>query len=138
MDAWSSLDRATQFRIALDIATKRGRRLARGHSNVLSVGAGFRSQDRRGVLTNDVCLRYLVSKKWKRQRSDGVPAHVSSVTLVGERRVRVNVPTDVSEFKGGSPHSSLNMTDGITSRNNGQLVDYGSSCCLVRNAAIPG
>lgn len=138
MDTWSSLDRATQFRIALEIATKRGKQLARAHSNVISVGAGFRSQDRIGVLTQEVCLRYLVRKKWKRRRPDGVPPQVGSVALVGGRRVRVSVPTDVSEFIGGSPHSPLNITDGITSRNEGQLVDYGSSCCLVRNAAIPG
>lgn len=68
----------------------------------------------------------------------GVPSHIGSVARVGRHRLRVDIPTDVSEFSGGSPHAFVDLTGGIVSRNAGQPVDCGASCCMVHNAAMPG
>ena len=138
MDAWSRLDRTTQFRIAVDVATRRGAALARQHANVLSVGAGLRSRDWSRVLSDEVCLRFLVARKWKTRRPGGVPSHIGSVARVGGHLLRVAIPTDVSEFSGGSPQAFLDLTGGIVSRNAGQPVDSGAMCCMVHNAAMPG
>jgi hypothetical protein len=138
MDAWSRLDRTTQFRIAVDVATRRGAALARQHASVLSVGAGLRSCDRSRFPSDEVCLRFLVGRKWKTRRAGGVPARIVAVARLGGRRVRLDIPTDVSEFGGGSPHAFVDLSGGIASRNAGRPVDHGAACCMVHNPAMPG
>jgi hypothetical protein len=49
----------------------------------------------------------------------------------------VHIPTDVSEFAGGRPHAAIDLTEGVLSMSNGDPMEFGSACCLVRDSAIP-
>lgn len=136
---WSDLSTVERFQIALEVARRRGHALVKAIDNVVSVGAGFRLRGSENDLVDEVCLCFLVRRKWadRRMRAQKIPEFVAAYTNVHGKRIRVLIPTDVSEFKGGEPHSALNLTSGITSRSGGSPMDLGSACCLVRNAAFP-
>ena len=136
MDHWFELGRAQQFGIALEVARRRGRKLC-VQAKAVSVGAGFRSQGSQSAIVDEVCIRFLVARKWadQRNRPRKVKDFVLAYPIIGGRRVRVRIPTDVSEFRGGRPHSNLNLTGGITSTVDGEPLDLGCACCVVRNAS---
>jgi hypothetical protein len=140
MDRWSQLGREARFAVALDVARRQGRRLMRAFPNVVSVGAGFRSRSESRNVVDEVCLRFLVRGKWKsrRARAGRIPPYIRAGAMLGRRKIVVSIPTDVSEFRGGAPHAALDLSGGITSRKRGRQIDYGASCCLVRNADSPG
>lgn len=139
IDYWSTLNAAQRFQVALAVARRRGRAFRKAIDNVVSVGAGFRLRGPENALVEEVCLCFMVRHKWadRRTRVQKIPGYVTAYALVQGRRVRVRIPTDVSEFKGGDPHAVLNLTDGILSRVHGDVKEFGAGCCLVRNAAIP-
>lgn len=136
---WSDLSTVEQFQIALGVARRRGRVLTRTFDNVVSVGAGFRLRGDANDLVDEVCLCFLVRRKWadRRTRTQKIPQFVVAYANVRGKRLRVSIPTDVSEFKGGAPQSALNLTSGVMSTIGGNPMDLGSVCCLVRNAALP-
>lgn len=138
-DHWLTLDVGERFKIALAVARRRGRSFVESHHNVVSVGAGFRLRGGENQIVEDVCLCFFVSRKWsdRRTRPQKIPETVAAYVIVRGRRIRVRIPTDVSELKGGRPHATLNLTEGITSRINASPMDFASACCLVRNAALP-
>lgn len=139
MERWSALDRRERFRIALEVARRRGREFCAAIGNVVSVGAGLRSRGESNTILDEVCLRFLVKRKWGgcRARPQKIPEYITAYPDIQGKRVRVRIPTDVSEFKDGIPHSSLDLTAGITSRQNNIDLEYGSACCLVRNTNQP-
>jgi hypothetical protein len=108
--------------------------------NVVSVGAGFRSRRDQPCPLGEICLRFLVKRKWKtkRRRHDAIPARIRTVIKVAGKRAQVSIPTDVSEFQGGTPHAALELTDGIISRTSGIPSDRGCACCVVRNVHMLG
>lgn len=129
-----------QFRIATEVARRRGPALARAFPNVVAVGAGFRALSTTELPVDEVCLRFLVSRKWKRGhgRGSAIPRRIrASVTLRG-RKLVLDIPTDVSEFRAGRPHATLDVTRGITTYAAHGPRDVGAACCLVRNAEQPG
>jgi hypothetical protein len=140
MDIWSKLERTKQFQIALGLARRKGASLKAESPNVISVGAGFRSRTGAALPTDEVCLRILVRRKWKSARAGrgSIPRYVRTRVRIGRKTVAVSIPTDVSEFRGGAPHVGINLTAGITSRRSGKPLDYGSACCMVRNATSQG
>lgn len=140
MDAWSNLARAKQFQIALGLARRRGASLKAQFPNVISVGAGFRSRADADLPLAEICLRILVRRKWKsaRVRAGSIPSHVRTRAHIDGKLLTLLIPTDVSEFQGGSPHVAINLTAGITSRYNRNPLDHGSVCCMVRNAGVGG
>ena len=140
MDRWTKLTRASQFRIAHYVARRQGLRLQKAFPNVVSVGVGLRSRGDAKTIVDEICLRFLVSRKWKarRKQSTSIPQHVHTYARVGHKTVRISIPTDVSEFRGGAPHANLDLTEGIESRQSGNPVENGSCCCLVRNASSSG
>lgn len=135
---WSQLGTVERFRIALSLARRRGRALTKAIDNVVSVGAGFRLRGSGNDLVDEVCLCFLVRRKWAdgRNRAQKIPEFFITYAKVDGKRIRVHVPTDVSEFKGGAAQSLLNLTSGVMSRAAGNPMDLGSACCLVRNAAL--
>lgn len=139
MSDWSRLEPGTQFRIALEVARKRGIALSGRYANVISVGAGFRSRREHDRPVAEVCLRFLVSRKWKRNRAgrNPIPPHIRARLRIRGKVRSVLIPTDVSEFH-GAPQKSLDLTGGITSRLRAAKLDHGTACCLVRNAQSPG
>lgn len=136
-DFWNALGQAERFKIALAVARRRGREWVRLYDNVISVGAGMRVAGKGRDLQDEVCLRFLVSKKWRdaRIRNQSIPPTFAAYVLIHGKRVRVNVPTDVAEFKGGKPHGLLNLTGGLSTQVNGTIL-LGSACCLVRNVDL--
>lgn len=135
MSQWSRLSRTTQFHIALAVARRRGRELMKRYPNVLGVGAGYRALSQTALPIQEVCLRFLVNRKWKRRISGAgsIPRRIRAQVSYRGRPVKVAIPTDVSEFRGGKPHADLDVTAGITSRKGGTQREYGSACCLVYN-----
>jgi hypothetical protein len=135
---WGRLGPQAQFALALALAQRRQHAFKAMFRNVLSVGAGYRAVGSQPALKAEFCLRFLVKRKWRdaRCRADEIPKAIPAYwrTRGGQKR-RVMVPTDVSEF-GGSPHRMLDLTDGIESWDGAQAVEYGSACCLVRNADV--
>lgn len=140
MSNWSKYSRRTQFRIALDVARRRGVELTAAFPNVVGVGAGFRSKGGDESVYDEVCLRFLVQRKWKSRiaKAKAIPPSIRARVRVGKKLVWVSIPTDVSEFRGGKPHVALDLTGGITSRHLGQPLEFGSCCCLVKNRNSPG
>lgn len=138
MSVWDHLDDATRFQIALAVARRRGPEFG-GVGNVVSVGAGFRLRGQGHDLVPEVCLRFMVRRKWsdKRTRPSTIPAFIRAYPVLDGRRRLVLIPTDVSEFRAGAPHAVVNMTAGITSRQGGVGLEYGAACGLVRNVLQP-
>lgn len=136
-DFWNVLAPGGRFKIALSVARRRGREWVRQFDNVISVGAGMRLKGEGRDLQDEVCLRFLVSKKWRdtRNRTQSIPSTVIAYVHVRDKRIRVRIPTDVAEFKGGKPHGILNLTGGLTADVNG-ITSLGSACCLVRNVNL--
>lgn len=139
MDRWAQLDENTRFRIAMDVARRRGADLGRLSANIIGVGAGFRLRGREPELVSEVCIRFLVRRKWQAPpaRATRIPGHILAYPLIDGRRVRVRIPTDVSELSEGSPHAALDLTSGLVSRHHGTPQSYGSACCAVSSAATP-
>ena len=139
MDRWASLTTREQFSIALDVARRRGLKLCSIIDNVVSVGAGFRSCGTSPMPTSEVCLRFLVRRKWsdRRARAQKIPEFIAAYVVVKGRRVRVRVPTDVSAYSTGGPQAMLNLTSGVTSQRDGIDLEFGSPCCAVRNSNLP-
>lgn len=123
-----------RLKIALALARRRGREIAYQYPGVLSVGAGFRLRAGQPV-AEDVCLRILVRKKRTRRSKHDVPREI--LTFIPHRggRVRVWIPTDVSELRMGRPHT--NLTDGIVTQDSNGPIEYGSACCIVKDKASP-
>jgi len=138
-DRWASLDARAQFAVALDVARRRGASLRAAFSNVVSVGAGWRSSGADARIHSEVCLRFLVRRKWteRRSRPRKIPAEIVAYALLGQHRIRVRIPTDVSAYPRGAPHAGLNLTAGITSLKDGRAFQFGTACCIVRNVGIP-
>jgi len=138
MSAWDHLDDAVRFQIALAVARRRGAEFC-GVGNVVSVGAGFRLRGQGHNLVPEVCLRFMVKRKWsdKRARPSKIPPVIRAYPLLDGRRRLVLIPTDVSEFSAGEPHAAVNLTAGITSRQGGVGLEYGAVCGLVRNVLQP-
>ena len=138
MSQWTKLSRKTQFRIAVEVARRRGASLARTFTNVICVGAGFRSRGGEESLFDEVCLRFLVKRKWKSrlETSNSIPKYIRAHIKVAGKQRQVLIPTDVSEFHGGAPH--LDLSGGITSRRDANPLEFGAGCCLVRNAFSRG
>lgn len=137
-DAWPALDDGTRFRIALEVARRRGPSLCSASANIISVGAGFRFRGPERQLLPEVCLRFMVRRKWagRRQHASRIPAFIRAYPLLDGRRRLVLIPTDVSEFRFGQPHGSLDLTGGITSRQGGVGLEHGSACCVVSDAEM--
>lgn len=144
MGLWSALSRQEQLRLALAVARRRGAALARAYPNVLGVGAGYRARRDAADPIDEVCLRFLVRRKWSGARggAGAIPRRIRTTVTIDGRRRTLAIPTDVSAFDGGQPHATaplaVDLTAGITTRSQGQPVDFGSVCCLVRNAAVAG
>lgn len=136
MNAWNRLGKRTQLRIALDVARVRGEILRKKFANVVGIGAGFRTTGQEPSIEAEVCLRFLVRKKWRRHRqtTTSVPRYIAAYPAIRNKRTRVQIPTDVSEFRGGGPHATLDLTSGIETFSNGSPVEYGAACCLVCDA----
>lgn len=136
---WEALNRSTRFKLALAVARRRGPAFVRAFDNVVSVGAGYRLRGTGENLQDEICLCFFVRRKWTdvRARAQKIPAFVAAYPTLRGKRVRVLVPTDVSELRGGTPQSVLNLTSGVTSQAAGAPMDFGSVCCRVRNVAIP-
>lgn len=139
MDRWAQLDEDERFRIALDVARRRGRDLSRLSANIIGVGAGYRLRGAEPERVSEVCIRFLVRQKWqdRRARASRIPDHIVAYPLIGDRRVRVRIPTDVSDLSAGSPHAALDLTGGLVSRHKGTPQSYGSACCAVSSASNP-
>ncbi|MFN9212358.1 MAG: trypsin-like peptidase domain-containing protein [Betaproteobacteria bacterium] len=140
MSLWSALSRAEQWQLALAVAQRRGAELTRRYPNVVGVGAGYRSRREEAHPVDEICLRFMVRRKWTRAAAGRgtIPPHIRTTVNHGGRRRVVSIPTDVSVFAGGAPQATLDLTAGITTRRHGQPLDFGAACCLVRNAAHPG
>lgn len=135
-DSWAELDAAERLAIALAVARRRGRAWVRQFDNVVSIAAGWRLRGPHNALVDDICICFLVRRKWsdRRQRPQKIPDFVTARPLVRGRRLQVRIPTDVSLFGGGQPHGLTNLSDGITARLNGQPLERGAACCLVQDA----
>jgi hypothetical protein len=137
-DDWQDLGRGDRFQIALAVARRRGAAWVRAYDNVVSTGAGFRLSGDREERVDEICLCFLVRRKWStlRERPQKIPSFIVARPVLRGRRLFVRIPTDVSKFKGGAPQAIQDMTRGVTSRLNGNRLDFGSTCCQVRNARI--
>jgi hypothetical protein len=139
MSTWDRLSPKRQLEIALAVARRRGKRLQQAYPNVVSVGAGYRTRRQQDLPTDEVCLRFLVHRKWRssKRRGDAIPRFVRTrVGIRGKTRV-LDIPTDVTEFRFGEPQLALPLTAGITARHEGKARDHGSACCMVCNVASP-
>lgn len=137
---WRALSLATQYRIACRLAKRQAEHWIRDFENVVSVGAGFRLRGEIGAteLVREVCLCFLVKRKWRdeRQRAQKLPREVLSFVTLRGRRCRVAIPTDVAPFSGGAPQA-LELTDGIEVMRQQQVIDQASACCVVRDLEKP-
>ncbi len=138
-DGWEHLDNSERLRIAVAVARRRGAEWIRTYDNVVSIGAGFRLSGEREERVDEVCICFLVRHKWSTSsnRQQKIPAFIIARPVVRGRQFSVRIPTDVSEFKGGAPQATEDISSGIASRFNGNRLDLGSVCCQVRNAKIP-
>lgn len=137
-DDWGHLDRGDRFQIAMAVARRRGAAWVRAFDNVVSVGAGFRLAGEGEERVDEICLCFLVRQKWstRRERPQKIPPFIVAHPTLRGKRLFVRIPTDVSQFKGGAPHATQDMTGGVTSRHIGSRLDFGSACCQVRNAQV--
>lgn len=139
-ELWAELDRATQLEVARRVAAERSRELQRRIPNVLSVGVGYRT--RRDVdrpLEAEICLRFLVAKKWTRRRKGGVPPEIEAYVELDGRRRRCAVPTDVAEIGRGRTQGDQDLGGGILARPllGGGAGLMGAVGCLVRDRDRP-
>lgn len=136
-DQWERLSGRIQFRLARAVAKRRQGEFKKLFPNVIGVGAGYRTVGSGRSIRKEFCLRFLVSRKWEDRRNRGgkIPPAVQAYWKHNGRMRRVLVPTDVSELR-GEPHRLLDLTDGITSFNGNQPIDYGSACCIVHRRGL--
>jgi hypothetical protein len=138
---WPTLDAATQFRLALDLATLRLPQWRRRYPNVVAAGAGYRL--RGNTRHEEICVRIVVERKWTgRARSGAARAgalpSVLRVALPGGGGRHALIPVDVVERPRGRPASTLALTDGVRVVDGSRDLGAGSICCLVRDAQRPG
>ena len=67
-DAWENLDRRDRFQIAMAVARRRGAGWVRAFDNVVSIGAGFRLAGEGEERVDEICLCFLVRRKWSTRR----------------------------------------------------------------------
>jgi hypothetical protein len=124
------------------LLVRRGRELKRRYANVLSVGLGYRTRGaRRSLDTSEMCLRFLVARKWSggRSKQGAIPDAVATMVQHGRRRLRCLVPTDVDVLGAGRPQAGLNLTRGLLARPAaGGPGLFGAVCCLVVDNDKPG
>ncbi len=139
-DLWSTLDATAQFRLALEVATRRLPLWRRRYPNVVAAGAGYRL--RGNSRQEEICVRIVVERKWAgrprgAKRAGTVPS-LLRVALPGGRGRHALIPVDVVERPRGRPAGTLALTDGVRVLDGGQNLGAGSICCLVRDAQRPG
>lgn len=130
-ELWSSLDDAERFTLLLNLVAKRRRSLV-GFDNVISVGLGYRTRgesakarSRQSTLqrgqtnrqvSDEVCLRFIVSRKTARPKKPVPKPYRTFVTWKGKRR-RCIIPTDVDILgKGGIGAGDDWSPDGVVAK----------------------
>jgi len=126
---WDGLDNRKRLELLHKILPTRERSLLR-FDNVVSVGVGYRTKTEpydgprpnaqragqrlaRRSVQEDVCLRFLVSKKTKRPPRNPVPGRVVVFVTHRGRRRRCEIPTDVDPIgkgdvqQGGEPDGMI-------------------------------
>lgn len=130
---WASLPADIQFEVARSVARRRAREWKRTYPNLVSSGAGFKTKrGRRHKQT--ICLRFLLSKKWKKRRSGGVPCSIRATIVTKKGRRVVAIPTDVEILGKGRLQGGLRAS----SPGGGTPEVMGAACCRVRSPQAPG
>lgn len=100
---WYALPDEERLELAADAARRLARRFQRRFDNVISVGAGYRTDTDLG-LTRGICIRFLVRGKPVTERarkrfpeSRRLPSSVVVTRTIRGRRVEYAIPTDVAE-----------------------------------------
>jgi hypothetical protein len=130
---WKRLSLATQFGIAREVAARRAAAFKRTYKNVLSVGPGYRTRGAHRALKEEVCLRFLLIRKWKARRKGSVPLRILALATLRGRKIAVAIPTDVDVLGRGEPQATNDLGPGIVVRGNGKEL-RGAACCLVEEA----
>lgn len=112
-DLWPSLDPDEQAALLSALLQRRRGRLM-NYSNVRSVGLGYRTTGA-DTITDEICLRFLVSKKQKRAQR-AVPSPYSTIVTWKGSRHRCVIPTDVAILGKGSPTQGGWYPDGVVAR----------------------
>ena len=136
-DSWTALRTAEKLAVVREACGLRGAELKKRFDGVLAVGAGFKKAH--NVVSDEVCIGFLVDKKRRGRLDRPVPSHVSVFLTRDGKRVRYSIPTDVEELGEGGPHGMVNLAAGIraSSQLDSSLGVPGSVCCLVEQVDQP-
>ena len=103
-NSWNLLGYRQKVRLARKVAQRRRTELLK-LPNVKSAGWGRRV--RGGQLTDEICVRVRVAKKWVTQagRPGKIPEELVTFAEVRGQRRRICVPCDVEAIEKGEPHA---------------------------------
>lgn len=135
--SWNALTSADKLAVVRELCGSRGAKLKKRFDGVLAVGAGFKKAQ--NIVSDEICIGFLVNKKRKRRLDRPVPSHVNVFLVRGGKKVRYSIPTDVEELGEGVPHGMMNLAMGIraSSQRDASLGVPGAVCCLVEQVDQP-
>lgn len=125
--------------LASRVARRRSKEFKKRYPNILSVGAGYKIEQKKATVTEVPCLVFQVTRKWKAKRKGGIPEEITAYYYAEGERKRLRIPTDVVVLTGGEPQSaSYDLGSGVLARADGARKGLlGAVCCLVYDTEYP-